>query len=91
MIEVGQTYYFIAHAYWHYVGEVTEILGVRRVACKRVVQVHSCGRPWTRFFAEGFATDTKHDFIGEAADLSYIVAFAWPHPIPEKKDDRSRR
>lgn len=86
-VEKGKTYYFIAHAYWHFIGEVTEILGVRRVACRRVIQVHSCQRDWTRFFREGVKkSDTKFDVIGETPDMGYIVAHAWNHPIPESKN-----
>ncbi len=85
-MKVGQTYYFITHAYYHYLGEVAEILGVRRVACRRVVQIHSDSRTWTEFFRVGCRDGkTKLDVIGEAADMSYIAAFVWHHDIPEER------
>jgi hypothetical protein len=85
-VEVGGTYYFKEHAYYHYIGTVTEILGVRRVALKDVVQVHSCQRSWTLFFQDGFKKDTRFDVIGAAPDFGYISAFAWPHDVPASKE-----
>ena len=40
-MEVGKKYYIIAHAYWHYVGEVVEVLGPKTVAqeCALCTQV----------------------------------------------------
>lgn len=85
MVEVGKRYYFIAHAYYHLIGEVTEVLGVRRVALKDVIQVHSCPRNWTQFFAEGCKGDTRFDVIGETAETSFLLAHVWKHGIPTKK------
>lgn len=84
MVEVGKRYYFIAHAYYHLIGEVTAILGVRRVALKDVIQVHSCPRPWTLFFRDGCKGDTRFDTIGETAEVGYLMAHAWHHEIPKK-------
>lgn len=90
-IEVGKRYYFVAHAYFHYVGTVTEVLGIRRVALADVVQVHSCGRSWTDFFKDGFKADTRYDVIGTVPDLTYLWAIAWAHKIPAEPAQRRAR
>lgn len=82
---VGNTYYFITHAYYHYIATVVEVLGTRRVSVTNVVQVHSCQRGWTEFFRDGFKKDTKYDLLPDCPDLSYIVPFVWKHPIPKEK------
>ena len=79
MVEIGKSYYFIQHAYYHIVGEVTEIIGVRRVALKNAVKIHSCKRNWTEFLKDGFKKDTQFDVIGNIADTSYISAYEWNH------------
>lgn len=85
MIKPGDKLYVIVHAYFHYLCEVVEVLGVRRISARRVVQVHSCERSWTEFFRTGCGKDTKYDIVGEAPDMPYLVAFRWPHAIPEVK------
>lgn len=86
MIEIGKNYYFIKHAYYHYVGRVTEILGVRRVALDNVVQVHSSKKSWTEFFKSGFGVKgtTKYDIIGSSPDFEFLGCFDWPHEIPKE-------
>jgi hypothetical protein len=82
MLKPGDKLYLISHPYYHYLGEVVEVLGVRRVALRDVVQVHSDGRGWTAFFAQGVGPQTKYDVIGDAPDVGYLACFAWRHPIP---------
>jgi len=88
MIEVGKRYYFICDPYYHFIGEVTAVLGIRRVACREVVQVHSSNRNWTQFFAQGAGTVSRIDTIGTTADMAYLVAHDWPHPIPQPSKER---
>ena len=85
MLKVGERYYFVAHAYFHYVGTVEEILGVRRVALKDAVQVHRCGRNWTDFFKNGFGKDTTYDVIGNIPDVGFISAIEWNHDVPNRR------
>ena len=85
MLEIGGKYYFLVHAYYHYLAEVVAIHGVRRCSVKNLVQVHSCGRGWSAFFKDGCKNDTKLDHIGSSPDFSYQIAFDWPHAIPERK------
>jgi hypothetical protein len=84
-VVVGGTYYFKTHAYYHVIGTVTEILGVRRVALSNVVKVHSCSRNWTEFFRDGFRNDTRYDMESDIADTGYITANIWAHPLPKEK------
>jgi hypothetical protein len=85
MIKVGDKLYVIVHTYYHYIGEVVEILGVRRVAMKNVIQVHSHQGTWTDFFTNGITSKTKFDIIGNSPDISYMIAHFWPHKIPTEK------
>jgi hypothetical protein len=82
-VKVGERYYFIAHAYFHYLGTVSEVLGVRRVALRDAIQVHSHSGNWTEFFRRGITTGTKYDVIGDIPDVGYIAAIAWKHELPE--------
>ena len=90
MVNVGDTVYLIAHAYFHYVGRVTAILGVRRVALAEAVQVHSCDRSWTAFFKDGFKEDTRYDVVGTMPDVGYAVAIEFRHPVPNVGRSRGR-
>ncbi len=84
-MEVGKRYYFIAHAYHHFIGEVVEILGVKRVVLNNVVRVQSCRRGWTEFFRDGMKEDTTYTVWTDGHELpDWISATPWPHPIPRK-------
>lgn len=83
MVEVGDTVYLEEHAYFHVIGEVTEILGTRRVSLKNASKIHNCARGWEDFFRDGHGTDTTYDFVGEIMDCTYIDAIRWNHPLPE--------
>jgi hypothetical protein len=85
VVKAGDRAYFVAHPYYHFLGEVVEVLGMRRVALRNVVQVHSDSRGWTQFFAQGVGTQTKYDIIGDSPDVGYLFCHAWPHPIPTEK------
>lgn len=65
-LELGKRYYIIAHAYWHFAGEVTAITP-RGVSLKNVCQVHSCQRGWSQFLKDGFGTDTTYDVWPDGA------------------------
>lgn len=83
-MKIGQKYYVISHAYFHYVGVAVEV-GPRSVVMENIAQVHGCGRDWTSFFAEGFKNDTRYDIIPDGAEFSVIDAIPWKHDIPKTK------
>ena len=86
MPEVGRCYYFVVHAYYHFLGEVEEVLSGRRVRLKNVRQIISCQRRWTAFFAEGCMDDTRYDIWPDGTEIEYALPFApWKHKIPEAK------
>lgn len=89
-MEVGKKYYVISHAYYHYVGEVTEV-NPRGVKMRNVVQVHGCDRGWTEFFKDGFKADTRYDVVPDGTGLSVIDYFPWGHDIPTEKGTRRSR
>ena len=84
-VKVGDKVYLVAHAYYHVLGEVTEVLGVRRVALKDASYVYSCRRSWEEFFRDGVKTDTVTHYWGELPDVGYILAVKWNHELPRPK------
>lgn len=89
-LKVEETYYVVAHAYYHFIVECVAVLGVRRGAFKRVIQVQSSDLDWTEFFAKGILKvdgkwNTRFEIIGESPDMAYMFAHRWPHPIPSEK------
>lgn len=84
-MQVGQKYYIIAHAYYHYVGEVASVIGPKTVELRNVCQVHSCRRNWTDFFANGFANDTQFDVWPDGLTVQAISFAPWHHEIPTKR------
>jgi hypothetical protein len=84
-IHVGDKVYLRAHAYCHYLGEVSEILGVRRVSLKNASIVYSCARGWEDFFRDGCGNDTKSFYVGNVLDTGYYSCEEWQHPLPKPK------
>lgn len=84
-MKVGEKYYFIIHAYYHYLGTVVEILGTQRVVINDVVRVHSCQRGFTEFFEDGCENDTVMTFWPDGKEFTYLDATPWPHAIPKRK------
>lgn len=85
-MEIGEKYYIVAHAYYHYVGEVVKVIGPKTVELKNVCQIHSCKRNWTEFFAGGFASDTQFDVLPDGFTvMASIVFLPWSHSIPTKR------
>jgi len=92
MPEVGKRYYFITHAYYHFLGEVMEVLSGKRVKIKDARQIISCERGWTAFFADGCKNDTRFEVWPDGTELEYTLPLApWNHDIPEAKNDTRRR
>ena len=88
MIEVGKCYYFICHAYHHFLGEVVEITGKKECIIKNVRKIHSCSRNWTKFFKEGAKEDTKFDTLPDGVEISgWCTAIPWNHKIPQGNND----
>ena len=89
-MHVGERWYIVQHAYYHYVGTITSILGPKHVTLKDCVRVHSCSRNFTGFFDDGFKNDTVYTHWPDDTECSgWIVAAPFPHPIPEKKKKSS--
>ena len=84
MVEVGKCYYFMVHAYHHFLGEVVEITGKRECTIKRCVRVQSSELGWTEFFAAGCSTDNSVlTFWPDGLSITYFAVSPWHHPIPE--------
>jgi hypothetical protein len=91
-IAIGDKVYLEVHAYHHYLGEVSEILGTRRVALINASKIHNCSRSWEEFFRDGAGTDTTYDYVGDVLDAGYIDAIRWRHELPKpKKVDSGKR
>ena len=80
---VGGKYYIAAHAYHHFLGEMVEILGPRRVVLNNVSRVYSCARDWTSFFAEGAKKDTTCTYWPDGMEIDgYLFVVPWHHELP---------
>lgn len=85
MAKVGERYYFITHAYHHFVGEIAEVLGRNYFVLCRVRKVHSCRRGWEEFFRDGFGDDTQYAVCPDGAEVEgSCVKFPWRHDIPDR-------
>lgn len=83
-MEVGKRYYVQTHAYYQFCGEVVRVVGPRQVEMRNVVQVHTCSRNWTKFFAEGFKNDTTYFIWPDGTTLNVMNFAPWEHGIPIK-------
>ena len=84
-MKVGDKVYLFVHAYYHILGEVTEILGVRRVALRNASLIWSCRRDWEQFFRDGCKNDTTSHYVGDVTDVGYFMACAWHHELLKLK------
>lgn len=92
MIEVGKRYYFVVHAYHHFLGEVAEITGKKECVLRNVVRVQSCQRGWTEFFRDGCCDDTNYTAWPDGTEVdNWMVAVPWPHAIPGEKNATRRQ
>jgi hypothetical protein len=84
-MEPGQAYYFIVHAYHHFIGVVREVQGPNRVIIDKVIRVQSCRRGWTEFFRDGINKgDTTLTYWPDGTRLSGdIVTVPWNHPTSQ--------
>ena len=80
-MEVRKTYYFMPHAYHHFIAEVVEVRGPDRFWCKKVIRIQSCRRGWTEFFQDGMKDDTVYTHFPDGEIVS-TLKFEWNHPIP---------
>lgn len=83
-MEVGKKYYFMVHAYHHFIGEVVEVHGPNRCIINNVIRVQSSNKDWTRFFKEGIkGKDTNYTIWPDGTRISGdFVCVPWNHPIP---------
>jgi hypothetical protein len=84
-IKEGQTYYFLLHAYHHFIGTVVEITGKKECVIKNVRRVQSSQRGWTDFFAQGAGSgnETVTTTWPDGMEISgWFAAVPWNHPIP---------
>lgn len=85
MIEIGKSYYFIAHAYHHYVGKVIDA-SPRWAKVNNCVKIMSDSRGWEAFFREGIqpgATNLQHCPDGTLIPIGNMPIHPWHHPIPK--------
>jgi hypothetical protein len=84
MIQVGKRYYFMVHAYHHFIGEVVKITGRKSCILKDVRRIQSCMRGWTEFFKDGAKNDTSCTIFPDGTFIDgWFAALPWNHPIPE--------
>lgn len=84
-VKIGEKYYFIQHAYHHFLGEVVEVLGKNSVTVKNVIRVYSCSRGWTEFFRDGCRKDTTYTVWPDGHAIhNFQSSTPWCHLIPGK-------
>lgn len=85
-MEVGKKYYFMAHAYHHFIGEVVEITGPKSAILKNVIRVQSAsGTSWTEFFKEGITENCVYTIWPDGQEVGPCFSITpWNHPIPRK-------
>lgn len=82
MLKQNEKYYIIAHVYLHYIGEVVDVMPYK-VTLKNAIQVISCKRGWTDFFAKGCQKDTQYELMPDGIEVpSDLVCIPWNHEIP---------
>lgn len=86
MAKVGEKRFIVAHAYYHFVGEIAEVLGKNHFVLKGAVRVHYDQRGFGEFFAKGFLEGTTQYAVwGDDTEVSGVIASRpWPHAIPRK-------
>ena len=86
MIEIGKTYYFVCHAYYHWVGTVVKITGKKECIVNNCVRVHACGRDFSGFFADGFGDDTTYTVWPDGTSVSdWFCVAPFEHRVPRRK------
>lgn len=79
----GDRFYFMTHAYHHFLAEVVEVMGPTRVRVTSVIRVQSCRRGWTEFFRDGCKQDTFYTEFPDGEINGWFAKWDWRHPIPK--------
>lgn len=85
-LKVGDKVYLIAHAYYHYLGEIAEVLGMRQVALKDASRiVASVPNDIEELHRTGVTAKTTTKYVGNVPSVSFISAEEWRHDLPRAK------
>ena len=85
-MQPGKVYYFIVHAYHHFIARLDEITGPQKGRVSHVYKIHSSTRGWTEFFEEGAGkagSGTTNFMKFPPGEITWMAAFDWNHPYPE--------
>jgi hypothetical protein len=84
-MQVGKAYYFMVHAYHHFIAILDEVTGKQAGKVSHVIRIQSSQKDWNDFFSSGLGDDTttvyKHFPDGS---ITWFAAFEWNHPIPKR-------
>lgn len=85
-VKKGDVVYLWAHAYLRLIGRVEEVLGQRRVSLSSASKVIDDSGGDEEFFRRGVdPSATRTAYVGDAPDVAYLAAFAFPHDLPSRK------
>ena len=86
MLKVGSAYYFIAHAYHHYIGTVAEV-SPRWAKLVNCVKVMGDSRGWEKLLFRGFGKETSYQHVpdGTLVPLGAMPAHPFDHDVPKRK------
>jgi hypothetical protein len=83
-MKIGDKFYFMTHAYHHFLGEIADMPMPKTVILKDVVRVQSCARGWTEFFRDGAKNDTTMTHWPDGTEVcGWFTAVPWVHDIPK--------
>lgn len=95
MLEVGKVYYFIEHAYYHYIGRVVAITGKRECVLDDVRRIHSHPRDFTDFFKNGSVEGSGGTVFTVWPDghniSNWMSHTPWHHRIPGTEAEKARK
>ena len=88
MVEVGKKYYFLSHAYHHYLGEVVEV-SPRWVKVKNCCKVLTDPRGWEACLFEGYKPGMRIQFVpdGTLLPVGHMPIHPWNHELPKRKSN----
>ena len=87
MPQIGKKYFVIAHAYHHYICEVTDITP-KFLITKDCIKIMSDSAGWEATLLDGLdPKKTSWQCMPDGTELPYgsLPIIPWNHPIPKRK------
>lgn len=89
-VKPGDKIYIIMHIAHHYIGEVVQITGKQEADFTNIVKVLPSGLSWDQLWEQGLTERNQYAFMPDGS-MTWIGAWEWNHPIPERPNGTARR